>query len=317
MDINGIFNRPAAPSVPDAIQGAADATGASFEYMLAAAQAESGLNPHAASTTSSARGLYQFIDQTWLATLKRSGAALGYGQYADAIVQTAAGRYDVPDPILRRDVMALREDPFANAAMAGALTRDNAAKLASRLGRAPTDGELYIAHVLGPAGAARLTALVEKNPGAPADAAFPTAADANRSIFYDRQGRARSVADVRDALIGRFEGARSSGAAPFDLIKAVTNVLAALNPADAPVEASVGPAVAPPDPAAALAAPTTANANAPPGASAPTAAQNQAPLFQSLFSDRGTAPTQFVPDLGARRASAGAQPNAVPVRRAD
>ena len=127
MDISGIFNQPATQSVADAIRDAANATGASFEYLLATAQAESGLNPQAAATTSSARGLYQFIDQTWLATMKRSGASLGYGQYADAIVQTAAGRYEVPDPAMRREIMALRNDPAANAALAGALTRDNAA----------------------------------------------------------------------------------------------------------------------------------------------------------------------------------------------
>jgi transglycosylase-like protein with SLT domain len=292
MDINGILNRPSAQSVSEAIQDAANATGASFEYMLTAAQAESGLNPQAASSTSSARGLYQFIDQTWLATLKRSGPSLGYSRYADAIVQTAPGRYDVPDPGMRREIMALRDDPAANAAMAGALTRDNAAKLASRLGRAPSDGELYVAHVLGASGAAKLTNLASTNPNAPADTAFPGAADANRSIFYDRLGRARSVAEVRDTLIARYESAHSP--APFDLVGAVTNVLAALNPAAAPV----GPAVAPPD---AIDTVGTANGTATDAAKASTpAVQDQRPLFQALFSDRGSAPPQFVPDLWGR-----------------
>jgi Transglycosylase SLT domain len=193
MDISGIFNRPGPRSVADAIKGAADATGASFEYLLAAAQAESGLNPQAASTTSSARGLYQFIDQTWLAVMKQSGAGLGYAGYADAIVPTAGGHFEVPDPAMRRDIMALRDDPAVNAALAGALTRDNAALLAGRLGRKASDGELYIAHVLGSAGAVRLTTLAAGNPGAPADAAFPAAAEANRAIFYDRLGRPRAA----------------------------------------------------------------------------------------------------------------------------
>lgn len=309
MDINGIFTPQAAPGIPDAIHGAAAATGASFQYMLAAAQAESGLNPHAASATSSARGLYQFIDQTWLATMKRSGAALGYARYSDAIVQTAAGRYEVPDLVLRRDVMALRDDPAANAAMAGALTQDNAAKLANRLGRAPTDGELYIAHVLGAAGAARLTALAGTNPGAMADAAFPTAADANRALFYDRQGRARTVAEVRDALIGRFENARVSATAPFDLVTAVTNVLAALNPTEAAAETALGPAVAAPDSGE---GPDAAAASGPLAAPTLAAGQARAPLFQSLFSDSGSVPSQFVADIGARRAGVRRQVNPAP-----
>ena len=140
MDISGIFNRPGPQSVADAIKGAADATGASFEYLLATAQAESGLNPQAASTTSSARGLYQFIDQTWLAVMKQSGAGLGYAGYADAIVPTGVGHFEVPDPAMRRDIMALRDDPAVNAALAGALTRDNGALLAGRLGRKASDG---------------------------------------------------------------------------------------------------------------------------------------------------------------------------------
>src|ERR1700739_204280 len=107
MDITNISTRPPPQSVTDSIAGAASATGTSFEYLLATARAESGLNPHAVAPTSSARGLYQMIDQTWLATLKRSGASLGYSKYADAIVQTAGGRFEVPDAAMRREIMAL------------------------------------------------------------------------------------------------------------------------------------------------------------------------------------------------------------------
>src|SRR5580704_17212063 len=107
MDVGGISNRAgpvaADAGVAGAIKGAANATGTSFEYLLAAARAESGLSAQAAATTSTARGLYQFIDQTWLATMKRSGPSLGYGAYADAIVENASGHYDVPDAAARRD----------------------------------------------------------------------------------------------------------------------------------------------------------------------------------------------------------------------
>ena len=89
-------------------------------------------------------------------------------------------------------------------------------RLPGGLGRKASDGELYIAHVLGPAGAVKLTTLAVTNPGAAADAAFPAAADANRSIFYDRQGRPRSVLDVYGVLVGRYDGARNPAAASFD-----------------------------------------------------------------------------------------------------
>ena len=77
--------------VAGAIKQAADTVGASFEYLLSTAKMESDFNPTAGASTSSARGLYQFIDQTWLATVKDAGGQLGYGQYADAITKTPSG----------------------------------------------------------------------------------------------------------------------------------------------------------------------------------------------------------------------------------
>jgi transglycosylase-like protein with SLT domain len=202
------------PSVAGAIRQASRLTGTSFDYLLATAQVESGLNPRAQATTSSAGGLFQFIEQTWLATLKEAGPNLGYGRYADTIVRTDSGRYAVSDPALRDQILKLRHDPTANALMAGAFTRNNAAKLADRLGRGASEGELYMAHFLGPAGAARLITRAGDQPDARAADLFPHAARANRSIFYDRQGRARSVAQVYGVLAGRYQLACAAPAVP-------------------------------------------------------------------------------------------------------
>src|SRR5947199_3243362 len=108
-----------ATRVTGAIRDAARVTGAGFEYLLNTALRESNLNPSAKAKSSSATGLFQFIDQTWLGTMKQSGAGLGYGKYADAISKTSSGRFAVADPALRREIMALRKDPSANAVMAG------------------------------------------------------------------------------------------------------------------------------------------------------------------------------------------------------
>jgi len=311
MDISGIFGGPRAPSVSDAIQGAATATGASFAYLLAAAQAESGLNPQAASPTSSARGLYQFIDQTWLATMKRAGPALGYGKYADAIVQSPSGHFDVPGPAMRRDIMALRFDPAANAAMAGALTRDNAAALSVGLGRKASDGELYIAHVLGPAGAVKLTTLAVSNPGAAADAAFPAAAEANRSIFYDRQARPRNVLEVYGVLVGRYDGARNPTGGTSNRSGAET--VRAADPAAATTMSVGAPLVIVPDVPVTdpLAAPGTTANPVPDGAD-----KNSAALFNGLFSDRSQPVSQVVQDLWAPRAQPSTGAPATPSRAA-
>src|SRR5215213_2733762 len=99
---------PSCARIAGAIKQAAATTGTSFEYMLATAKMESNFNPKAAATMSSARGLYQFIEQTWLGTVKEAGGQLGYGKYADAITRSPSGRYSVDDPAARTAIMKLR-----------------------------------------------------------------------------------------------------------------------------------------------------------------------------------------------------------------
>jgi hypothetical protein len=181
--------------VEAAIQRASNATGVDFGFLMGAARRESGYNPSAKAKTSSATGLFQFVDQTWLATLKRHGSKYGYARYAELIQQGAKGRYFVPGAEARATVMDLRLDPHASALMAGELAADHAAYLRGRVGREPTAGELYVAHVLGPQGSARLIDAVQGQPSAKAAAMFPEAAQANRAIFY-RGGRAASVSEV-------------------------------------------------------------------------------------------------------------------------
>ncbi|MFZ2158571.1 MAG: transglycosylase SLT domain-containing protein [Bradyrhizobium sp.] len=203
---------PSRARIAGAIRQAADTTGTSFEYMLATAKMESNFNPKAAASTSSARGLYQFIDQTWLGTVKEAGSQLGYGKYADAISRSPSGSYHVSDPAARTAIMKLRDDPTAASAMAGVLTQSNSFKLTGKIGRRPSDGELYMAHFMGVGGAAKLISNAEDNPNASAARLFPNAAAANRPIFYDRAGRARSVSEVYSVLNSRYASAANSPA---------------------------------------------------------------------------------------------------------
>ena len=196
--------------VAGAIKQAADSVGASFEYLLSTAKMESDFNPTAGASTSSARGLYQFIDQTWLGTVKEAGPDLGYGQYADAITKTSSGDYTVSDPAMRQAIMKLRDDPQASSAMAAALTQSNSFQLTAKIGRRPTDAELYMAHFMGVGGAAKLITSAQETPNASAAQLFPSAAAANRSIFYDRDGQARSVGQVYSVLNARYAGAANS-----------------------------------------------------------------------------------------------------------
>jgi hypothetical protein len=226
--------------IAGAIKQAANTTGASFEYLVAAAKMESDFNPKAAASTSSARGLFQFLDQTWLGTMKEAGAQLGYGGYADAITKSPSGSYSVGDPATRTAILKLRDDPAASSAMAAVFTQSNSFRLTGTLGRRPTNGELYIAHFMGAGGAAKLIASAEDNPQASAARLFPNAAAANRPIFYDRTGRARSVSEVYSVLTARYAGAANSPAAR----RAMAAV--AVTP-EAVTLASAAPATAPTD----------------------------------------------------------------------
>jgi hypothetical protein len=173
------------------------------------------MNPAARARTSSAAGLFQFIEQTWLGTVKAHGAKHGYGQYADLIYRGGDGRWRV-EGSARNIVLDLRFDPQAASTMAAELTASNAAYLRGRSGREPGAGDLYAAHFLGPAGAAQLMDAVERRPGTSAAALFPDAAAANRSIFY-RDGRPATVAEVHANLqrsAGDGAPASAAGSAP-------------------------------------------------------------------------------------------------------
>jgi hypothetical protein len=186
------------------IQEASTQTGAGFDHLINTAMRESSLNPAAKASTSSASGMFQFIEQTWLGMVKRHGAEHGLTQQAAAITQDATGRYKVPDAAQRQEILALRRDPRISALMAGELTAENRNILENRLNREVSGGELYAAHVLGAGGAARLITAAEENPSSRADALFPAAARANRGIFYEN-GQARSIAEVTDFLTHRPE----------------------------------------------------------------------------------------------------------------
>ena len=202
---------PSSGGVEAAIRRASSATGVDADFLVRTARRESAMNPNARAPTSSASGLFQFIEQTWLGTVKAHGAKHGYGQYADLIYRGSDGRWRV-EGSARNVVLDLRFDPQAASTMAGELTAQNAAYLRGRTGREPGAGDLYAAHFLGPAGAAQLMEAMDRRPGSSAAAIFPEAAAANRSIFY-RDGRPATVAEVHANLQRTAgEGAPADGA---------------------------------------------------------------------------------------------------------
>jgi hypothetical protein len=189
--------------VTAAIHLASERTGVQFGYLFNQARIESSLNPNARARTSSATGLFQFIEQTWLGVVKQHGAEHGLGQAADAIQRGRNGRYYVADPALRQQILDLRRQPEAASAMAAEFASDNGRYLESRLGRPVEPADLYLAHFLGAGGAARFLRAHDANPNGAAASMLPAAARANRAVFFNRDGSARGFAEIRGHFAGR------------------------------------------------------------------------------------------------------------------
>ncbi|KAA2237996.1 lytic transglycosylase domain-containing protein [Salinarimonas soli] len=222
--------RETAPRSPvvDAIRFGADRTGTGFDYLLQTAQRESALDPKAKAKSSSASGLFQFVEQTWLGLMKQEGPKLGLEREAAAITTRGDGTHAIADPAMRGEVLGLREDPKVAAVMAGMLTQRNRDMLGNELGREPNAGDLYVAHFLGARGAADLIRLAQTQPSRPAADAFPEAAAANRAIFYDGRGAPRGAGEVYAGLVAahRSVGAPVNAAPAFGTDKPLAPVQA-------------------------------------------------------------------------------------------
>ncbi len=196
----------AAAQVSGALKKASASTGVGFDYLYRVALRESSLDPAAKAKTSSAAGLFQFIEQTWLAAVKKYGPAHGLAAEAAEIVKGANGRYAVADPARRQAILDLRFDADKAAALAAELARENKVALEGALGRAVEAGELYAAHFLGPAGA---RAILKADPAQSAAALLPAAAAANRPVFFDG-ARERTVGEVIESFRKTIGGAKAA-----------------------------------------------------------------------------------------------------------
>lgn len=226
--------------VTGAVKRASASTGTGFDFLMKMAARESGFDPSARAKTSSAAGLFQFIEQTWFATVKKYGGAHGLGAAADAISQKANGRYDVSDPAVREKVLNLRFNAEAASAMAGELANENRMMLESRLGRAATSADLYTAHFLGPSGAVKLLSAASSVKAADL---LPQAATANKNVFYEGS-RARSVGEVVASIAKSMGGSaqETGGATPLAQTQSNRDFSPVRNYAHQIVEAFTSPA---------------------------------------------------------------------------
>ena len=196
-----------------AIQLASHRTKISTDYLIVTAYMEAHFDANARSSTSSAAGMYQFIDSTWLQLMAEHGHDYGWAGYADEIACTSSGhcRYKGRDGLTK--VMDLRYDSMTATFLSAEFARSNKGDMERALGRKVEDAELYLAHFLGAPGAVTLIQAKEAGSSKTAAALFPGAADANRSLFYRSRRHALSCGEFYDAMQARWNKARREVAA--------------------------------------------------------------------------------------------------------
>lgn len=212
------------------IEAAAKMVGVDPSLMMTMANVESAFNitaqPRAkgGKLLSSAKGLYQFIDGTWADMIRKYGDKYGLASNVTAF------------------------DPRANALMGAEYIMENHRYLKSKLGRDPTDTELYAAHFMGPGTAANFFKMPQD---AIAATHFGAQAAANRGIFYSKDGTPLTIRGVNEKFeaLMRRKRVESNGAAVASGGKQaptvadfsdVSSTVSAPKPAIAPMDIATG-----------------------------------------------------------------------------
>lgn len=179
----GTKDTSAKGSLKAIIEEGARKAGMDGDMMKAFAAVESSMNPSAAASTSSARGLYQFLKATWREQVDKHAKKYG----------------------LDRGVSP--NDPYASTLIASEYMKTNL-KYVSSVKKDTNIVDAYLTHFLGPGGAKTFLS-------APKDAiaaqVMPKAANANKGIFFEK-GRPRTIGEVY-AHLGKkiMEKARAFG----------------------------------------------------------------------------------------------------------
>ena len=130
--------------------------------------------------------------------------------------------------------------------MAAEFASDNKSYLEGRLGRAAEPVDLYLAHFLGAGGASRFLAAHEADPDASAAAVMPSAARANRWVFYNRNGTPRTLEQVRQRFAAKMG----------DDVPRPNETMAPIAPPDESTTLRLAAMQAPAQPSAAMAGPS-------------------------------------------------------------
>ncbi len=182
----------------ETIVRAGKVVGADPTLLMAVADKESSFSTSVQAKTSSATGLYQFIEQTWLGVVSEFGAKHGLAAEAKLIGRNGR-QFFVADAAERQRILDLRREPYLSALLAGEMLKRDTLRLEKAMGRHLTGGEIYLIHFLGPDAAQTFIETMEETPDVKAADLLPRPAQANRPIFYADAGgetKTLSVSEV-------------------------------------------------------------------------------------------------------------------------
>jgi peptidoglycan hydrolase-like protein with peptidoglycan-binding domain len=178
-------------------------TGVEFTYLMELARVESNFDPLARAKKSSATGLFQFTDKSWLQAIRAFGADYGLQEYATRVKLDGGG-----ENALLQEVLALRLNPRLSALLAAENSRRSLRNLSHKTKREPGRIDLYLSHFFGQNGAVTFLNTLDKEPTTIAGEIFPEAAACNQSVFHDGENQPRTVAEVYRWLGSKFNTAR-------------------------------------------------------------------------------------------------------------
>lgn len=155
-------------------------------------------------------GPMAFSEQAWLEALKSGAGGEVLATEAGRIFRTGSGRYYVPSENDRQRILALRRNQNSAAVVALAMATHNSGQLKAAIDRAPTAGELYMAHALGSETAISLIKAAEANAMEPLSGRFNDVLSPHPEL-RDTSGRplavAAAVSRLKEALDRRPNGA--------------------------------------------------------------------------------------------------------------
>jgi hypothetical protein len=207
-DLVGTVEQPATSEVSTARLSEETPTD---HYLKTVAELESGNNPNARASTSSASGTYQITDKTWEDAVSQMGKDWTIGDKNDTAKQEEVVNY---------------------------LYDQQREALERELGRKTTEQEMYMAHFLGQADAIKLLTEAVKNPQTNASELLPSAAESNPAIFSE----GTTALDIVNELTSKFNVVSNRVASEANAtVSELPNEIASLTTPDAPAVTQTAP----------------------------------------------------------------------------